>query len=379
MKINRNFINVGKIIYLGLIFKFFKMLGVKENYIFFSSFYGRQYSGDPKALHQELKRRKLDYQCIWLLNDKSLNVYDDIIVRRYSLKHLYYLARAKYRIDNCQESYLLKPHKDTVYIQTWHGTPLKKIAQDIDDNSFDEIKKDWLLDSQSWNYLTSPNRNVSNIFYKSFGLDEKTDILEFGNPRNDIFFSEDKEQKITKIKDSLGIAKNKKVILYAPTFRDGFESKASLNFSLEDMSNALGDNYVFLIRTHSNVVNKIPNIENNTTFKDVSRYSDAQELLLISDILISDYSSIFIDYSLLSRKIIFYAYDYEFYKSKCRDLYFDFETFVPGPIVQNSADLIKEILSGSFDKEKVKRFSDDYNTNTATASYDVLKHVGIIK
>ncbi|HIF9179510.1 TPA: CDP-glycerol glycerophosphotransferase family protein [Photobacterium damselae] len=378
MKINKFIRKFGKKLYFGFFFNLFKSFGVKDNYIFFSSFYGRQYSGDPKALHQELKANSSKYQCIWLLNDKSLNPFDDISVKRYSLKHLYYLARSKYRIDNCQESGLLTPHKNTIYIQTWHGTPLKNIAQDIMDESFDNIKKDWLQDSRTWDYLVSPNKTVSNIFYKAFGLDDKTTILEYGNPRDDLFFQNKQDDKISEIKKKLNIDNNKKVILYAPTFRDGMEKTASLNFSLDEMSQVLGDEYIFLIRTHSNVTNRLPNIETYKCFLDVSQYNDAQELLLISDILISDYSSIFIDYSLLSRKIIFYAYDYDFYKKCCRDLYFDYDSFVPGPIVQSMAELAREIKSEQIDLVRIEKFSDKYNIKSSKASFNILKHVGII-
>ncbi|WP_058119567.1 CDP-glycerol glycerophosphotransferase family protein [Photobacterium kishitanii] len=363
-----------KKIYFGVFFDFLKKIGVNERRIIFSSYYGEQISGDPKVIYEKIKSLGLDYECVWV-NNKNTPLFDgDISVKRYSIQHLYFLATARYRIDNCQESGFLVPHEKTIYIQTWHGIPIKKIAQDIDDPKFKDIKKDWQLDATSWTYLLTSSQYTSDLLCTAFNI-EKNKVIDFGYPRNDIFINKKNEEKIEKIREDLHLG-DKKVILYAPTFRDGREYEYNLNLDLDIVSEKLPDNYIILVKMHSNVKNSFD--INCNDIIDVSHYNDVQDLLLISDILVTDYSSIFIDFLLLNKKIIFFAYDFDDYISNCRDLYIDYINKVPGKIVFNTSELMDEILNNQKAINVNECLSQYYGDNIYSSCEKIMKKVGIL-
>lgn len=369
-----------KWLYLSQFFNIFKLFGVNTKRIIFSSFYGKQYSGDPKVLYETLHSINNDeYEYIWVLNsaDNTNLLSNTKTVSRYSLKHLYYLATSKYRIDNCQESKYLKPHKNTVYLQTWHGTPLKKIAQDIEDSSFDEVKQDWEKDSSYWTYLLSSSTQVSKLLSKAFLIDEKK-IITLGYPRNDMLMNVSEEVK-DRIFKKVGISTNKKVILYAPTFRDDAKDFFSIKLTLDNFISSLSDDYILMIRMHTNIKNKSSEIFDKKNIYDVSLYDDIQELYTIADILVRYYSSVFFDYSLLQKPIIFYAYDLEKYKNVLRGFYYDYES-LPGVIVQSEDELytcIKNIQNYNYNK--LNDFNHRFNEfQSSQSTLQILKKVGLI-
>ncbi|MBY7701401.1 CDP-glycerol glycerophosphotransferase family protein [Vibrio harveyi] len=362
-----------KHLYLKSVYGLFKLLKLEKGSFIFSSFYGEQYSGDPKAIYETLRDYNYGKRIVWVLNSNEI-IDDCVIVKRYSLRHFYYLATSEFRVDNCQESYLLKPKPESIYLQTWHGTPLKKIAQDIEDNRFSRIKKDWFKDANSWSYLLSSSDNIASKLSNAFSI-SRDRVLEIGYPRNDLFFSCSNE-KMQEIKNELGLPKRKKVILYAPTFRDG-NSKFDLNLDLDVLNKKLGNDYIFLIRMHSNIKrSSMLSYEKNII--DVSNYHDVQNLMLISDVLVTDYSSLFFDYAILKRKMIFYAYDLEEYESVCRGFYYNYKEFVPGDLVYNQNELIDSIFDESFDLQRVIDFNREFNPNSDNVSESVLRKLGVI-
>lgn len=364
-----------KKIYLMSVYGLFRMLPVKKRRVIFSSYYGRQYSGDPKALYESLINSGRVYDIIWVLNH---NVSTKIklkskIVSRYSIRHLYYLATSEYRIDNCQESHWLKPSIQTKYIQTWHGTPIKKIAQDVPGNHMQELKFDWLLDSKSWTYLLSPSDFVANNLKQAFGIKSKN-IISIGSPRNDILL-EKNEIKKNEIKEKIGVLYNKKIILYAPTFRNNVNDMKSFNV-LSEVANNLPEDYIILIRAHSNVKCTFTHI-NTENFIDVTSYNDVQEILLISDVLVTDYSSIFFDFAILERPMIFFSFDLIEYQEQSRGFYVDYSSFVPGCIVTDKEGLVDSIINYTGDEIDYKEFNYYYNNNNI-CSKDVLNKIGLL-
>ena len=155
-----------------------------------------------------------------------------------------------------------------------------------------------------------------------------------------------------------GISKDKKIILYAPTFRD--EEKYNNVFGyldLEDFNAKLGNDYVLALRLHPKIKNFYKDdISSKGKYIDVSGYESEQELMLISDVLITDYSSIMIEYSILNKPTVFFTYDLEEYLKNERGFYYDFKTTVPGPIVYTSDELIGVIENNEFDKSKISEF-----------------------
>lgn len=340
-----------------------KFTKIDKNLILFESGVGKQYSDSPKYIYEEIIRRKLPYKKVWVYDD-ILPVKDrnTIRIKRLSPQYYYYLAKAGYWVNNQNFPSYLNKRKETTYIQTWHGTPLKKMQFDIENV---QGRDDGYLDrvyhaSRQWSTLLSPSAYATKAFRSAFRYDG--DIMESGYPRNDIFYRSDVGVITERIRQKLGLSKDKKVILYAPTFRDNQTTKNNkftfeLNFDLEKMKEALGNEYILLLRMHVVVSNNI-NIptEYRDFVMDVSKYSDIQELYLVSDILMTDYSSVMFDFANTGRPILYYTYDLEDYRDNLRGFYLDFEEEAPGPFIKTTEEIINTVINIDqvMDQYKVK-------------------------
>lgn len=332
--------------------------------IVFESFLGRQYSDNPRAMFDYIKKEYPEFKCYWSVDPKHINKFDGAklnIIKKYSFKWFYIMMRAKYWISNSRIPLWVYKPKGTVYVQTWHGTPLKKLALDMDtvNSSWRNphlYKKDFITESARWDYLISPNSYSTKIFKRAF--DFHNEMIESGYPRNDYLINNNKQENINRIKESIGIPKDKKLILYAPTWRDKFSF--DLPLSLTNLKKELCEEYFIIVRLHYLVTKTTELIGHENFIKNVSSYNDISDLYLISDILITDYSSVFFDYAVLQRPMIFYCYDLDEYKNDLRGFYFDFENNAPGPIVQTTDELIdaiKHISDFKVSKEFVETFS----------------------
>lgn len=327
-----------------------KVMPIKKDLIFFESGIGKQYADSPRYIYEKIIEQNLNYKKIWSLN-KNMIFKDSNTkrVRRLSPQYYYYLARAEYWVNNQNFPTYIKKRKGTTYIQTWHGTPLKKMLFDIKNVQGREegYKQRVYRATKNWDYLISPSEYATNAFKSAFHYDGK--ILEIGYPRNDLFYNEKQKETIIKVKRELKIPEGKKVILYAPTFRDNeFVGKNKFVFKirmdLEELKKHLGNDYILLLRMHvviSNIL-KIPDELSDFVY-NVSKYPDAQELLLISDILITDYSSIMFDYANTKRPILFFTYDLDEYKNETRGFYMNFDEEAPGPFLFTTADIIDSV------------------------------------
>ena len=203
----------------------------------------------------------------------------------------------------------------------------------------EKYKKNFYNESRNWDYLISPNRYSSEIFRRAFKFDKE--VLEFGYPRNDILYKNKKGKKALSagIKREIGIPTDKKVILYAPTWRDDeFHEKGKYKFNLKldlkKMQEKLGENYVIALRMHYLIAEHIATEGMGDFVYNLSDYEDIAELYLISDILITDYSSVFFDYANLRKPILFFTYDINKYRDTLRGFYMDFEKEAPGPLLK---------------------------------------------
>src|SRR5690625_4816128 len=198
-----------------------KILPVDEKLILFESGIGKQYSDSPRYIYEEIVKRNLDYKKVWVCNKITrFNDPNTIRIHRLSPSYYYYLAKAKYWINNQNFPTYIEKRPQTTYIQTWHGTPLKKMLHDIENVM--GRKPDYVERVSSavktWDYLISPSKYATNAFKSAFRYEGE--IIELGYPRNDIFYRPDKDEIENKIKNRLNLPKDKKIILYAPTFRD---------------------------------------------------------------------------------------------------------------------------------------------------------------
>ncbi|WP_165495082.1 bifunctional glycosyltransferase/CDP-glycerol:glycerophosphate glycerophosphotransferase [Actinomadura roseirufa] len=322
--------------------------------VLFSCFNGRQYSDSPKAIHQELVRRDSGLEQLWVVNDAQVELPDTLrAVRLNGAEWQEAVATARYIVTNHRLGDWFQRHPDQVVLQTWHGTPLKKIGKDIKEVHFayaPGMKKALQAKSTGpavpeWSHLLSPNPFSTEIFRRAFAF--KGEIIEAGYPRNDLMHSPDAELVAKRVRARLGIPEGKRVVLYAPTWRDDqYYSKGRYKFDmrldLDRARAALGDDHVLLVRLHTNVVDGVTE-DPGGFVRDVSLYPDITELYLIADLMISDYSSVMFDYANTGRPMLFFTYDLADYRDRLRGFYFDFEAEAPGPLVETSDDLIEAI------------------------------------
>jgi len=198
---------------------------------------------------------------------------------------------------------------------------------------------------RQWDYLVSPSPWATPILRQAFRFDGE--ILETGYPRNDIFFAPDRHEIAERTRTALGLPADKKVIMYAPTWRDNkFYSrgkyKLDLRLDLDRAYERLGDEYVLLVRRHPWVVDRVPRAGRGFVY-DVSTYPEIMDLFLITDVLVTDYSSLMFDFANTGRPILFFTYDMAEYRDNLRGFYFDFEETAPGPLLETSDDLIEAI------------------------------------
>ncbi|WP_240613517.1 CDP-glycerol glycerophosphotransferase family protein [Pueribacillus theae] len=336
------------------LFQVFGKLPAKNNLIVFESFLGKQFSDSPRAIYEYLKEHQLDYEMYWSADRRHVNYFKNIDVkyaRRFSLKWLILMSRAKYLVSNSRLPLWLPKPKDTIYLQTWHGTPLKRLAADMDEvhmpgTNTERYKNNFLKEASKWDYLVSPNAYSSEIFRRAFCF-EKT-MIESGYPRNDFLINHNDKKTIVQLKEACHLPTDKKVILYAPTWRDNqFYKKGKYKFDLqldlEKLKEELGEEYIIVLRLHYLVAENLDLTGYENFVFDLSHHEDIRELYLIADMLITDYSSVFFDYANLKRPMFFFVYDIEDYRDNLRGFYFDFEKQAPGPLVKTTEELINEI------------------------------------
>ena len=341
--------------------KIFLRLSMKDNWVFCESFFGKNYSDSPKYIFEYLsKNYPGKYKFIWVMDKKNTKIpYPHRKVKRFSIPYVYYLARCKYYIFNGRHPVWIKKRKGNIFLQTWHGTPLKQLVFDLENINASTVryKEETYKQSRAWDYLIAPNQYSSDIFRRCFKFDKV--MLETGYPRNDILHYANKEQIAEGIKERLGIPKNKKTILYAPTWRDDEyyvkgQYKFSLKLDLEYMREKLGEEYVILLRTHYFIADSLDIAGYDGFAFDFSRYDDISELYLISDCLITDYSSVFFDYANLKRPMLFFTYDLEKYRDILRGFYIDIEEELPGPLLFTTEEVVEAI-------KKLDQIKDEYN------------------
>lgn len=344
----------------------FRRMSMKDNWIVFESFLGKNYSDSCKYIYEYLyKKYGGDFKYIWVVNNKQTDIPGSATKVKYlGIGWFYYTSRAKYYVNNMRQPIWLNRRKGSIFLETWHGTPLKKLVFDMEDvhSATPEYKMNVYAQSRKWTYLISDNPFSTEVFERCF-LYPAEQIIQTGYPRNDILYSPDREAISARIKKRLGIPADKNVILYAPTWRDDEyygpgQYQFALKLDLHRMKEQLGDKYVLLLRTHYFIADAIDTSGLDGFAWNVSKYDDIAELYLISDICVTDYSSVFFDYANLKRPILFYVYDFDKYRDKLRGFYIDMETELPGPLLNTETELLDAIIH----IEDVKnRYKDRYH------------------
>ena len=348
---------------------------VKKNRVVFDSSLGKSYAGNPRHIYECLVANGFDmkWDCIWFYEKEKYSIPGMSRQVQYGrLRYLYYMATAKIWVFDSRQPEFLIRRKGTYYIQTWHGTPLKKLALDMEDvfmvgeSDIDTYKELFAKNVHTWDYLISQNPFSSSTFRRAF--DFRKEMLEIGYPRSDILFRENTPDGIRRYRKELGLPRDKKVILYAPTFRDDEYSeddryKFQPQISFDKMREELGDEYVVIVKYHYLIMDSVDWSPYEGFIYHFDQSHDIAELFLVSDMLITDYSSVMFDYSILNRPMFFFAYDFYKYKNELRGFYFSYRGEMPGPISFTTEALIEDIKNydaGEYE-EKYLHFHNKFN------------------
>ncbi|SEL08837.1 bifunctional glycosyltransferase/CDP-glycerol:glycerophosphate glycerophosphotransferase [Streptacidiphilus jiangxiensis] len=315
--------------------------------VLYDVFEGRSYSCSPRAVHQEMLRRGDGRVAhLWAVLDYRMPTPPGArTVLIGSAEWYEALARSRWIVGNTHLPEELERRQGQVVVQTWHGTPLKRIGFDFDNDWFTDT--DYLRrlehEAKQWQVLLSPNRFSTPILRQAFHYEGE--ILESGYPRNDMLLAADREQRAQVVRERLGLPPGKRVVLYAPTWREHQVRlhhgghHLDLHLDVVDMRRALGPDHVLLVRPHAHVVDTVPGAGNGFVW-DVGSYPDIQDLYLVADVLITDYSSAMFDFAVTGRPILFFTYDLELYRDTLRGFYLDFEAQAPGPLLRTSAEVV---------------------------------------
>jgi len=324
-------------------------LGLRDA-VLFISWKGKQCSDNPRGIAEELRRRGDSREHIWVVNDWAIPVPDGATAVLAGTEDYYEaVARSRYLItnDDMQDWYVKR--EGQVYVQTWHGTPLKRIGFDVAHPQFISGTRylDHLAqDVAKWDLLLSPNPFSTPILRRAFQF--PGEIAETGYPRNDVLCGADADQVAARVRAALGIPAGKRVIMYAPTWRDNqYYASGRYRFDfrldLEQAYQRLGQDHVILLRGHHQMADDVPAGTRPGFVINVTDYPDIAELFLATDAVITDYSSVMFDFAPTGRPILFFTYDLEEYRDELRGFYFDLQAEAPGPLLATSAEVVEAI------------------------------------
>lgn len=316
-------------------------LPLQEDLVLFESFLGKSYAGNPRYVYEALRELRPDLRCAWAYSGNQPIPGDPPRVVRGSPDYYRLLAQAKYRVNNVL---FAAPGRkpETVYLQTWHGTPLKRLSYDIEVAGPEaDARENFYRESRGWSVLLSENSYSTEIFRRAFRYCGP--ILETGYPLTDPLFNPVLDRAALAAR--LGLSSDHSFVLYAPTWRDhkpigAWRFDFDLQLDLQALSSALAPKQTLLVKAHHLVAARLDPDALPANVVDLSHLDDINELCLLADVLITDYSSVLFDYAVTGKPILFYCYDLELYASEIRGFYLDVERDLPGPLARTTAELV---------------------------------------
>ncbi len=362
-----------------LIFTIFNILPLKEKATFVITF-----GDNSKYVYEEMRRRNIGAEAVVLYKGKSslhFSSYQDVTLIPFEtinvldqLKSIYHLATSKYIFVDNYFGFLAETNfkPEVECIQLWHASgAIKKFG--LQDESIktrgQKAQQRFLKVYEKFDRVIVGSDIMATFFKDAFNLSNEK-ILRTGIPRTDFFFDKKHQRDvISNFYLKYPMLKTKKKILYAPTYRDNELEDFKLKLELEKMQNQLGEEFVLLLRLHPAVKNTVDYSQVYPGF--VYNFSTEEftinELLLMTDILITDYSSIPYDFSILGKPMIFFAYDLEKYKKE-RGLWDQYETMLPGPVVTGTKEIIDTIEKNRFNLAEIETYSKRWNKYSVGSS-----------
>ncbi|MEC2920217.1 CDP-glycerol glycerophosphotransferase family protein [Bacillus tropicus] len=354
-----------------LLFNLFRVFPIQKKATFIMS-----YGENALSIYEKIREKKIDVDVVFLYKPTckyKLKDYPEVKSYQFEtlsivnmIEAVYHLTTSKHVIIDNYFGFLsaVKFRKGTECIQLWHAAgAIKKfgLLATVFKKRNRRAQKRFVKVYNNFHKIVVGSDALATVYADAFNLSQDK-MLSTGIPRTDLFFDKmKKKQIINNFLNENQFLRGKKIILYAPTFRDGEIEHFNLNLNLEEIYKELHQEYILLIKLHPAVRNKINYLKQYSDFIfDYSLYPNVNELLLITDILITDYSSIPFEFCLLNKPMIFYPYDLEHYK-KQRGFIEDYHTTVPGPVVYSTRELIKVIKKNDFNMNDIQTFSQKWN------------------
>lgn len=307
--------------------------------VLFESFQGKVIGDNPLDIFLEVQKRFPELELIWTTGKNTEAPAGARGVRFGSREWLQALATSKYLVNNTNFPWYFRKVDGQVYLQTWHGTPLKRLGREIPNNNLTKSYLDTMdREASYWDFLISPSPFCTEVFPGAFGY--RGNIIETGYPRNDRLSKITGSQR-QEIRERIGISDPSTiVVMYAPTWRDYARSATgnwqSVNFMDENIELPAG--FQMIYRGHTNT-HAVHNNDVAGRAIDVTMYPDVTELYIAADVMITDFSSVMFDYTVTGKPIMFLAPDLERYRAE-RGFYFDFEKLSPGPILNTDKEVL---------------------------------------
>ncbi|SHK11113.1 CDP-glycerol glycerophosphotransferase, TagB/SpsB family [Hathewaya proteolytica DSM 3090] len=351
----------------SIAFNLLKVFPVKKRRIIMECDYGKGFYGNLLYIYNEMQREKLDYEIIIPVN-KNVEINqvklgeNTKVVKTKGFMHMFYLATSSMWITNNHYYFFLRKRKNTLMINTWHAMGVFKTFA-MDSAKSQQEREKYIMDSKNIDYLLVSSDKVKDIYSKALNIPEQK-ILDMGVPRTDPLFDKEyiRKERLN-FEDENPCLKGRKLILYAPTFRDDEKEYFNMQLDLREMKRRLGTEYGVILKIHPIIRHPFKIEEELKDFVyDFSKHN-INDLMISSDMLITDYSSVIFEYALLEKPMFFYAYDYHKYKENIRGFYFDYEEFIPGKRLNTTEEVIEEIEKvedKNYDMENIRKFAKEF-------------------
>jgi CDP-glycerol glycerophosphotransferase len=334
-----------------------RLMALRRDAVLFECSFGRQYGDSPRAIFEELSAARPDLTCSWV----GVRAPGARSVGRMTPRYAWELATSGTLVANQSFPHWARTRRAQVCLQTWHGTPLKRMLHDLphvtgrDAGYVTRASKG----AAQWTVLVSPNPHTTRAMASAFR--HRARVLEVGYPRNDVFFRPDAAARTARIRTTLGVAPGAALVLHAPTFRDEGLGGAGVYVPTEaiDMvrfAERFGDRAVLVLRRHilDRTLARIPKAAAHCVV-DATGFDDAQDLLLAADVLVTDYSSVAFDFLNTRRPSVFLAPDLDSYRDDVRGFYLDPATDLPGPVVRTT-DEFESALAEALETGRIAGF-----------------------
>ncbi|MCX4797149.1 CDP-glycerol glycerophosphotransferase family protein [Streptomyces sp. NBC_01242] len=309
----------------------------------------------PRAVHAELVRRRVESEQLWVTDGLHGHIPPTAVpVIEHSAAWYEALARSRRIVTADQLPEWFERRPGQIVVQTWHGTPLGRFGTDLDGTLYADHHELASLPRRAaqWSVLVSPSRHSTPLLRRALGYGGE--VLEAGSPANDLLFSADRAKTAERVRRRLGIPDGRRVVLYAPTYRDQLAHPPGADgerlryrwdpaLDLAALARSLGDGHTLLVRRHPRVTGSVPE---GHGVRDVSAHPDTAQLLLIADVLVTDYAGLMFDYAHTGRPILFHTYDLAHYRDTVRGFCLDFEARAPGPLLVGTDEIAGVLRDG---------------------------------